>query len=85
MKNRITLRNIPTLREIEVALKKLDMQIALHKAFAKEGTPNILLDMLINERQELVARLQQRTDPKNAARCSLPKKQQRKLGLIPQV
>ena len=79
------IKPVPTLRELEVTFKKLDKQIKLQKSVTKHGEANIFLDMLINEKKGLVELLKHRTNPKNAVRCSLPKKQQRKLGLIPQV
>lgn len=80
-----TIKSVPTLRELEITLKKLDKQIKMQRKFTKQGEANIILDMLLNEKEGLVTLLNHRTNPKNAVRCSLPKKQQRKLGLLPQI
>jgi hypothetical protein len=77
------MKTIPTLRQIEVSLKTLQKAIDFHKAWTKEGMENPRLENLEKMKTKVLGELSSRVDPKNAKRCSLPKKQQRKLGLLP--
>jgi hypothetical protein len=84
MKKKNIIKPVPSLRELEIAFKRLNQQIAFQRIVA-QGRDNIILDMLMNEKKGLLELLEHRTNPKNAVRTTLTKKQQRKAGLLPQV
>lgn len=73
-----------TLKEIGKRLKNAKAALEFHRRLAKgiETTDVARLKEQVSRIEKGLAAL---TDPKNAVRCALPKKQQRKLGLLPQV
>jgi ribosomal protein S6 len=72
------------LKQLNKKIRKAQDALYFYRMLAK-GEPTPQVEQLQNRVNELRAAIVKLTDPKNAVRCSLPKKQQRKLGLLPQV
>jgi hypothetical protein len=73
-----------TLKQLNKKMRRANQALDFYRALAK-GEPTPAVTRLQNQVNELRANLVKLTDPKNAVRCALPKKQQRQLGLLPQV
>lgn len=74
-----------TIKEIQQTIKKLDKQINSQKRMTKEGQVNNILTRLEEAKESLLKVVQFRTNPEKAKRCSLPKKIQRRMGLLPSI
>lgn len=72
------MNRIPSLREIEKTVKKIKLAIAAQEKITKG--PNPYLTHLEGKLKEIRAFLDNRSNPANALRCSLPHKLQKKLA-----
>lgn len=74
-----------SLKRLQNIIKKSKKVLELQKAITKEGVVNPNIERLENNIKNVRGIIGNRTDPTKAVRCSLPKKQQRKLGLLPAI
>jgi len=75
-----------TLRQLDKAIKKLTLAAGREVALVKLGRGNMnRFSKYMDAASQITAEVKRRQDPKNALRCSLPKRIQRKMGLLPAV
>lgn len=74
-----------TLKETAAEIRKIKRRLRSQQTLTKEGESNDVLNKLAVTLAMIVSAVKDRCDPKNAVRCSLSKKKQRKLGLLPQI
>lgn len=74
-----------TLKQLEKRLKKANRALAFQKSVTKEGQDNPKIATIEKIRSNIVVEVASRQNPANAVRCSLPKKKQRELGMLPPV
>ena len=75
--------NALTLRQLDVEKKNLADQIVIENRNAKKQGRTANFEPILKNIETVGKILEKRTGP--PCRCSLPKKQQRKLGLLPQL
>ncbi len=74
-----------TLKEIGAELRKIKRRMRFQQSITKENESNEVLNKLAVSLAMIVSAVKEKCDPKNVARCSLSKKKQRRLGLLPPV
>jgi hypothetical protein len=75
-----------TLKQLDKAIKKLTLAAGREVALVKVGRGSTQRFVkYMDAAAQIRAEVTRRQDPKNAIRCSLPKRVQRKMGLLPAV